>query len=93
MLGNNEFALRLLRAGASPDLPEKCSANGRLYTPLYYAARPPTDDVELCQALIGAGATVGLGESPLEERKYQMKPEVVKMITGAHFVRLLHFSC
>ena len=87
-----EFAVRLLRAGASPNLPAKGSFDGKLYTPLYHAAYPSTADVELCRALIGAGATVGLGRSPLE-LKSQMEPEVVKIVTGIHIVRLIHSSC
>ena len=82
-LGNNEFALSLLRAGASPDLPAKSSHDGRLHTPLYWAAFH-SDTIggrELFQALVDAGATVGLGWSPLFW-KSRMKPELVKMITG-----------
>ena len=79
-----EFALSLLRAGANPDLPAKESSDGRLFTPLYQAAYHSNniEGRELCEALIDAGATVGLGEIPLDW-KDQMQPEVVKMITGA----------
>ena len=80
--GNTEFALSLLRAGASPDSPARKS-DGRLVTPLYHAAvHPSSSDGDLTQALVDAGATVGLGQSPLEMRD-EMKPEVLKMITGA----------
>ena len=80
-LGNTEFALNLLRAGASPDSPARRS-NGRLYTPLRHAAiHPNLSDGELCRALLDAGATVGLGWSPLEWRG-KIKPEILKMITG-----------
>ena len=77
-----EFALALLRAGALPDLAARRSETGRLSTPLYNAALPPSHRAaELCKALLDAGATVGLGKSPLEE-KHKMNPEVVKMVTG-----------
>ena len=76
-----EFALALLRAGALPDLAAR-SRNGRLCTPLYDAALVPNHrGAELCKALLDAGATVGLGQSPLED-KDEMNPEVVKLITG-----------
>ena len=82
VFGQTEFALTLLRAGALPDLAARCSENGRLFTPLYHAALAHKQrGAELCKALLDAGATVGLGESPLDF-KYKMKPEVVKMITG-----------
>ena len=77
-----EFALALLRAGALPDLAARGRDDGRLFTPLYHAALVRNHrGGELCKALLDAGATVGLGRSPLEE-KYKMNPEVVKMITG-----------
>ena len=80
--GKTEFALSLLRAGASPDSPSRRS-DGRLSTPLCNAAtHPDISGGALTQALIAAGATVGLGVSPLERRD-KMKPEVLKMITGA----------
>ena len=82
-VGETEFALTLLRAGALPDLAARWSGVGSLLTPLYQAALPPTD-AELCKALLDAGATVGLGRSPLD-LKHKMKPEVVKMITGGCF--------
>ena len=52
-------------------------------TPLYIAATHPDirDKEKLVRALIDAGATVGLGESPFN-RKDKMEPGVVKMITG-----------
>ena len=86
-LGNNEFALSLLRAGASPDLPAKDNyGGGRLVTPLYWAAYHSNTIIggggELFQALIGAGATMGLGVSPLQILKSRMKPELVKIFTG-----------
>ena len=81
-LGKSEFALSLLRAGASPDSPAR-GDDGRLFTPLFHAAlHPKHSDGELTHVLIDAGATVGLGWSPLERRD-EMKPEVLKMITGA----------
>ena len=55
-------------------------ADSTVYTPLFYAARPPSG-AELCKALLDAGATVGQGRNPLESRD-EMKLEVVKMITG-----------
>ena len=79
--GNTEFALSLLRAGASPDSPAR-ESDGRLITPLYQAATHPKHSGDLTHALIDAGATVGLGENTLERRD-KMKPEVLKMITGA----------
>ena len=42
-----EFALALLRAGALPDLVVRRSKDGKLYTPLFYSARPPSG-AELC---------------------------------------------
>ena len=90
--GKTEFALMLLRAGASPDLPARRS-DGRLDTPLYHAATHPNlRNEELIQAILEAGATIGLGASPLERRD-RMKPEVLKMITGAYIIRLFHSSC
>ena len=80
--GETEFALMLLRAGASPDLPARRN-DGRLSTPLYLAAtHPDLRNEEVIQAILEAGATIGLGGSPLERRD-EMKPEVLKMITGA----------
>ena len=90
--GKTEFALMLLRAGASPDLPARIS-NGRLVTPLYDAAAPPDlRNEEVVRAILEAEATIGLGESPLERRD-KMEPEVLKMITGAYIIRLFHSSC
>ena len=77
-----EFALALVRAGALPDLAARWSEDGRLSTPLYQAALVPSQrGAELCKALLDAGAKVGLGVSPLDD-KDMMKPEVVKMVTG-----------
>ena len=87
-----EFALALVRAGALPDLAARWSEDGRLYTQLLHASRLLTPlyhaalahkqrGAELCKALLDAGATVGLGQSPLED-KDEMNPEVVKLITG-----------
>ena len=77
-----EFALALLRAGALPDLATRGSEDGRLSTPLLHAAFDPNHrGAELCKALLDAGATVGLGRSPLDFID-MMNPEVVKMITG-----------
>ena len=80
--GETEFALMLLRAGASPDLPDRRS-DGRLGTPLYLAATHPNlRNEEVSQAILEAGASIGLGRNPLERRD-RMKPEVLKMITGS----------
>ena len=77
-----EFALALVRAGALPDLAARRRDDGRLFTPLHPAALVHNHRAaELCKALLDAGATVGLGASPLDN-KDKMKPEVVKMITG-----------
>ena len=76
-----EFALALVRAGALPDLAARRSRNGRLllatfteggrfFTPLYPAALVYNHrGAELCKALLDAGATVGLGASPLIRTK------------------------
>ena len=89
--GKTEFALSLLRAGASPHLLAKRSSDGRLITPLNEAALHSNTigGGELCQALIDAGATVGLGRSPLYW-KDQMKPEVVKMLKGASIIKMFY---
>ena len=80
--GKTEFALALVRAGALPDLAARRSKYGRLRTPLYHAGLDSNHrGAELCKALLDAGATVGLGQSPFDF-KYKMNPEVVKMITG-----------
>ena len=83
--GETEFALTLLRAGASPDSPARWG-HGRLSTPLYRAATHPDirDKEKLVRALIDAGATVGLGAGAFEWRD-EMEPGVVKMITGVTF--------
>ena len=78
--GKTEFALALVRAGALPDLAARGREDGRLRTPLHEAALDHRG-AELCKALLDAGATVGLGQSPLED-KDEMNPEVVKLITG-----------
>ena len=81
----------LLRAGASPDLPDRRS-DGRLYTPLFHAATHPNlRNEDLSQAILEAGATIGLGASPLEARD-KMEPEVLKMITGAFNHQTLPFQ-
>ena len=86
--GKTEFALMLLRAGASPDLPARGS-DGRLFTPLLHAAtHPDLRNEEVIQAILEARATIGLGWSPLEKRD-RIKPEVLKMITGAFNHRLI----
>ena len=83
--GETEFALILLRAGASPDSLARWS-DGRLRTPLYIAVVHPNirDKEKLVRALIDAGATVGLGVGAFEWRD-EMEPGVAKMVTGVTF--------
>merc|ERR1719192_1226678 len=82
--GEEKAALEFSYSNLVKNKGQLCSVGaGWNEVPLYDAALVPNHrGAELCKALLDAGATVGLGQSPLEE-KDEMNPEVVKLITEA----------